>query len=50
MKKIYQIPAMQVTVIELQQMIAMSNLGSTLETSGNLGRRGGSVWDDEEEE
>ena len=62
MKKIYVMPLTATTTIELQQMIAASDLlkskgdGSlqqdfsepqtTTETSGNLSRR--NVWDDEE--
>jgi len=53
MKKTYQIPATTVQNIELQQMIA-SSLGASEKAanpeSGMLSRRGGYVWDDEDEE
>ncbi len=51
MKKIYQTPTTDIIKTELQQMIAMSQLGETEETSGNLSRRNNNdVWEDEEEE
>lgn len=61
MKKIYVMPLTATTTIELEQMMAGSNLlqsngdnleqdlsipQTTTETSGNLSRR--NVWDDEE--
>ena len=49
MKKTYQNPTTKVIEIELQQMIAMSALGTTQATSGNLSREG-SAWDDDDEE
>ena len=49
MKKTYQIPEMKVVKIHTQQMIAMSYGGTTNEKSGNLSRRGGSLWDDDDE-
>lgn len=60
MKKTYQTPSTIVAEIELQQMVAaseliknnaqdLSNAPETTETSGNLSRRR-TVWDDDEEE
>lgn len=50
MKKIYKTPTTNVVKVELTHMIAISTLGNTDATSGNLSRRGRSVWDDEEED
>ena len=55
MKKTYMIPATFVMRVETVQMIATSGFESTLNTDGAsggaaLGRRGGNVWDDDEEE
>ena len=56
MKKTYMIPATIVMKVETTQMIATSvdgfngSLGSTGSDGSNaLGRRGGNVWDDDEE-
>ena len=47
MKKIYQIPATQVVNINGQQILAGSPGygGNTEETSGNLSRYSGGIWD-----
>ena len=50
MKKIYKTPTMNVVKVELTHMIAISTLGNTDATSGNLSRRGNNVWDEDEEE
>ena len=51
MKKIYKTPTTNVVNIELSHMIALSTLGTTDATSGNLSRQERySVWDDEEDE
>jgi hypothetical protein len=52
MKKIYQNPTIKIVRIATQRLLADSlQYGrSTTETSGNLSRRGGSIWDDEDEE
>ena len=53
MKKIYQTPATKVVNIELQQMIANSpdsiNVSGSYNGSAIQSRRGGSVWNDDEE-
>ena len=49
MKKIYKTPTMNVVKVELTHMIAISTIGNTDATSGNLSRRGNSVWDEDEE-
>ena len=52
MKKIYQNPTIKTVRIATQRLLADSlQYGSTTTaTSGNLSRRGRSVWDDEEED
>ena len=60
MKKKYQSPETQLVLVNTLQMIAASPvengfdpskpIGTTDATSGNLSRRGYSVWDDENEE
>lgn len=50
MKKTYINPTTTVVKIELSHMIALSTLGTTNETSGNLSRRRNDVWDDDEED
>ena len=53
MKKIYQNPETKIVKIQTQyQMLAGSPGygGTTTETSGNLSRRGNSVWDEDDEE
>ena len=60
MKKKYQSPEAQLVLVNTLQMIAASPvengfdpskpIGTTGATSGNLSRRGYSVWDDENEE
>ena len=52
MKKIYQNPTIKIVRIATQRLLADSlQYGrSTTETSGNLSRRGGDIWDDEDEE
>ncbi len=60
MKKIYQAPALKWVEAETEEMMAGSPVpvengfslkteNKTDETSGNLSRRGRSIWDDEEE-
>lgn len=53
MKKIYQTPTTTVVNVKLQQMIAGSekiNVGQSYNGSSTIeSRRGGSVWDDDEE-
>ena len=49
MKKIYKTPTTNVVKVELTHMIAISTIGDTDATSGNLSRRGNSVWDEDEE-
>ena len=49
MKKIYKTPTTNVVKVELTHMIAISTIGDTDATSGNLSRRGSSVWDEDEE-
>lgn len=49
MKKIYKTPITNVVKVELTHMIAISTLGNTDATSGNLSRSGNSVWDEDEE-
>jgi hypothetical protein len=58
MKKIYQAPTLKWVEAETEEMIAGSPVengfslkteNTTNETSGNLSRRGRSIWDDEEE-
>ena len=51
MKKIYQIPEMKVVKVQTARMIAASTAemyGKNAEGDG-LSRRGGSLWDDDEE-
>ena len=49
MKKIYKTPTTNVVNIELSHMIALSTLGTTEATSGNMSRQdSGSFWDEEE--
>lgn len=51
MKKIYKSPTTNVVNIELSRMIALSTLGTTDETSGNLSRQERySIWDEEDDE
>ena len=55
MKQIYQVPTTKVVNIELHKMIAASSTGVQIGGSydGNSviqSRRGGSAWEDEEEE
>ena len=40
MKKIYVSPTVRVVKVETLNMIAMSTLGDTVATNGNLSRRG----------
>ena len=57
MKKTYQNPEMKIVKVQMTQMIATSNpdgfVGTLGSNGGNgndaLGRRGGSLWDDDEE-
>ena len=58
MKKIYQMPTIKWLEAETEEMIAssplengfnMDEVDTTNETSGNLSRKGYSVWDDEDE-
>jgi hypothetical protein len=54
MKKTYQIPATKIVNIQTVKMIATSGFDQALGGEGGsgsnaLGRRGGSIWDDEEE-
>lgn len=58
MKKIYQAPALKWVEAETEEMMAGSPVENgfslntertTDETSGNLSRKGYSVWDDEDE-
>ena len=49
MKKTYKNPTMVVVKIQTQHMIAMSTLGTTNATSGNLGREYDFDFDDDEE-
>lgn len=52
MKKIYKAPEMKIVKVETTQIMAGSPGygGNTVETSGNLSRGGGSLWDDDEDE
>ena len=54
MKKIYQTPAINVVRINSIQMLASSPgydpTNKTTQTTGNLSRRRGTLWEDEEEE
>lgn len=52
MKKIYQNPETKIIKVQTAQMVAASPGygGYTTETSGNLSRRGESLWDDDESE
>lgn len=53
MKKIYQVPALTIVRVGMTPILADSlpyDDRGTTETSGNLSRRGGSIWDDEDEE
>ena len=63
MKKNYIAPSMEIAEIELQQMVAASGFTTNQEGLGGLGgtdtdgsmtpssrRRGGSVWDDDEDD
>lgn len=52
MKKIYQNPEIKIVKVQTAQMVAASPGygGSTTETSGNLSREGGSLWDDENDD
>ena len=53
MKKIYQVPTLTVVRVDMTPILADSlpyDDRGTTETSGNLSRRGGSIWDDEDEE
>ena len=51
MKKIYQIPEMKVVKVQTAQLIAGSveMYGKNAESEG-LSRRGGSLWDDDDDE
>ena len=58
MKKIYQMPTIKWLEADTEEMIAssplengfnMDEVDTTNETSGNLSRKGYSVWDDEDE-
>ena len=51
MKKIYQNPEIKIVTVQTTPIMAGSPAygGSTTETSGNLSR-GGSFWDDEDDE
>jgi len=58
MKKTYQMPTIKWLEADTEEMIAssplengfnMDEVGTTNETSGNLSRKGYSVWDDEDE-
>ena len=52
MKKIYQIPEMKVVKVQTARMIAASKAemyGKNAEGEG-LSRRGGSLWDDDDED
>ena len=50
MKKTYMNPTTKVVKIELTHMIALSTLGPTNATSGNLSRdRFAGFWDDEDD-
>ena len=52
MKKTYQNPEMKIVKIQVSQMIAASPGygGTTDATYGNASRRGGSLWDDDDDE
>lgn len=54
MKKIYQVPALTIVRVGMTPILAGSpgydEERLTEQTSGNLSRRGGSIWDDEDEE
>ena len=51
MKKTYMIPATFVVRVETAQMVAASaQMYGENATGAALGRRGGNVWDDDEEE
>ena len=55
MKKIYQTPNTIVVTIQTKKIMAGSDLNYydepyTTETSGNLSRRGHSVWDDDDDD
>jgi len=56
MKKIYQTPNTIVVTIQTKKIMAGSDLQyygepyTTSETSGNLSRRGSSVWDDDDDD
>lgn len=52
MKKTYQNPEIKIVKVQTAQIMAASPGygGSTNETEGNLSRRGGSLWDDEDED
>ena len=51
MKKIYQNPEIKIVKVQTAQIMVASPGygGSTTETAGNLSRRGGSLWDDDED-
>ena len=59
MKKTYQSPETLMVLVNVQQLMVASPvedgfdpnkpIGETGETSGNLSRRGSSIWDDEED-
>ncbi len=49
MKKTYKNPTLKVVKVQPAQFIAMSNLGETEATSGNLGRGSRySTWEDDD--
>ena len=52
MKKIYQVPALTIVRVGMTPILAGSPGygGETEQTNGNLSRRGGDIWDDEDEE
>ena len=54
MKKTYQIPTLHIIKIQTPKIMSASpgytTTKKTSATSGNLSRRGGFVWDDDEDE